>query len=98
MYNLVGISYLAAQASSSTVPSPLEFSYKALKNFSWKSLFFSIGLAFMAGALTCVIWRAGLIDSLQAAFVVNVGRGEAPLQSPQTWLGLLLIVVSSNSA
>jgi len=52
----------------------------------------------MAGALTCVIWRAGLIDSLQAAFVVNVGRGEAPLQSPQTWLGLLLIVVSSNSA
>ena len=52
----------------------------------------------MAGAATCAVWRAGLIDSLQAAFVVNVGSGEAPLQSPQTWLGLLLIVAISTSA
>jgi signal transduction histidine kinase len=73
-------------------------SQKPLKTFSWKSLFVSIGLAFMAGAVTCGVWRAGLIDSLQAAFVVNVGRGEAPLQSPQTWLGLLLIVGISCSA
>jgi signal transduction histidine kinase len=69
-----------------------------LKTFSWKSLFVSVGLAFMAGAVMCVVWRAGLIDSLQAAFVVSVGRGEAPLQSPQTWLGLLLIVSISSSA
>jgi len=69
-----------------------------LKTFSWKSLSVSLGLAFLAGAATCVIWRAGLIDSLQAAFVVNVGRGEAPLQSPQTWLGLLFIVAISGSA
>ena len=47
---------------------------------------------------TCAIWRAGLIDSLQAAFVVSVGRGEVPLQSPQPWLGLLLIVGISTSA
>jgi hypothetical protein len=40
-------------------------------------------LSFVAGALTCAIWRAGLIDSLQTAFVVNVSRGEAPSQSPQ---------------
>jgi two-component system phosphate regulon sensor histidine kinase PhoR len=39
-----------------------------------------------------------LIDSLQAGFVVNVARGETPLQSPQTWLGLLLIVAISTSA
>jgi signal transduction histidine kinase len=39
-----------------------------------------------------------LIDSLQAGFVVNVGRGEVPLQSPQPWLGLLLIVAISTSA
>ena len=45
-----------------------------------------------------MVWRAGLIDSLQAAFVVDVGRGEAPLQTPQTWLGLLLIVGVSVSA
>jgi two-component system phosphate regulon sensor histidine kinase PhoR len=40
----------------------------------------------------------GLIDSLQSAFVVPVARGEAPLQSPQAWLGLLLIVAISSSA
>jgi signal transduction histidine kinase len=69
-----------------------------LKTFSWKSFFVSLGLAFLAGAATCAIWRAGLIDSLQAAFVVNVGRSETPLQHPQTWLGLLLIVAISTSA
>jgi two-component system phosphate regulon sensor histidine kinase PhoR len=69
-----------------------------LKAFVWKSLFVSLGLALLAGAVTCAIWRAGLIDSLQAAFVVNVSPGEAPLQSPQTWLGLLLIVGISTSA
>ncbi len=40
----------------------------------------------------------GLIDSLQSAFVVEVGRGEVPLQSPQPWLGLLFIVAISASA
>jgi signal transduction histidine kinase len=69
-----------------------------LKTFSWKSVLVSLALAFLAGAATCAIWRAGLIDSLQAAFVVNVNRGEVPLQSPQPWLGLLLIVAISMSA
>jgi two-component system phosphate regulon sensor histidine kinase PhoR len=69
-----------------------------LKTFLWKSLFVSLGLAFLAGAATCAVWRAGLIDSLQAGFVVNVSPGEVPLQSPQTWLGLLLIVAISTSA
>ena len=49
-------------------------------------------LALIAGAATCAVWQAGLIDSLQAAFIVTVAHGEAPLQKPQTWLGLLLIV------
>lgn len=39
-----------------------------------------------------------MIDSLATAFVVNVGRGEAPLQTPQIWIGLLLIVGVSVSA
>jgi hypothetical protein len=69
-----------------------------LKTFSWKSLLVSVLLAFLAGVATCAVWRAGLIDSLQAAFVVNVARGEAPLQSPQTWVGLMLIVGVSISA
>jgi len=69
-----------------------------LKTFTWKSLFVSLSLAFLAGSATCAIWRAGLIDSVQAGFVVNVDQGEAPLQSPQTWIGLLLIVAISTSA
>jgi signal transduction histidine kinase len=69
-----------------------------LKTFSWKSLLVSVLLAFIAGVATCAVWRAGLIDSLQTAFVVNVARGETPLQTPQTWIALLLIVGVSVSA
>ena len=69
-----------------------------MKTFNWKSFFSSLGLAFLAGAAACVIWRAGLIDSLQSAFVASVGRGEAPLQTPQNWLALLLVVSVSTCA
>lgn len=76
----------------------LQSTDQVLKTFSWKSLLVSLGLALLAGAAACAIWRAGLIDSLQAAFVVNVARGEEPLLAPQTWLGLLLIATISTSA
>ena len=69
-----------------------------MKTFTWKSLLVSLLLAFIAGGATCAIWRAGLIDSLHSAFVVGVGHSEAPLQKPQTWLGLMLIVAVSVSA
>lgn len=69
-----------------------------LKTFSWKSLLVSVGLALLAGVIACAVWRAGLIDSLQTAFVVSVAKGEVPLQAPQTWVGLLLIVTISASA
>jgi len=98
VYNLVGTSGSASNAGAHVQDtSPLEIP-NALKTFSWKSLFFSLGLAFLAGTATCAIWRAGLIDSLQSAFVVNVNPGEVPLQSPQPWLALLLIVAISTSA
>src|SRR5205807_3220040 len=84
-------------ARKSPATSPRD-SKKTLNAFSWKSLLVSLSLAFLAGAATCAVWRAGLIDSLQAGFVVNVGRGETPMQTPQTWLGLLLIVGVSMSA
>ena len=48
--------------------------------------------------MTCAVWRAGLIDSLETAFVVNVASGETALQMPQIWIGLLLIVGVSASA
>lgn len=61
-------------------------------------MFVSLLLALAAGVATCAVWRAGLIDSLQAGFVVSVSHGEAPLQTPQTWVGLLLIVGVSVSS
>jgi two-component system phosphate regulon sensor histidine kinase PhoR len=69
-----------------------------LKVINWKSLAVSLGLALLAGAAAGVVWRAGLIDSLQSAFVVTVARGEAPLQTPKIWTGLLLIVTISTCA
>ena len=98
MYNDVGTSRLASHQGIQHGTLATRVSLKTLKTFSWRSLFSSLGLAFLAGGATCAIWRAGLIDSLQTAFVVNVGRGEVPLQTPQTWLGLLLIVAVSTSA
>src|SRR5262249_40207749 len=67
-----------------------------LKPFSWKSLFVSLLIALVAGIVTCAIWRAGLIDSLQSAFVVKLARRE-PLETPETWVGLMLIVGVSVS-
>jgi len=67
-----------------------------LKTFTWKSVLVSVGLALLAGVTACVVWRAGLIDSLGTAFVIGVARGDAPVQIPQTWLALLLIVTIST--
>ena len=58
----------------------------------------SLGLALFAGLAACAVWRAGLIDSLQSAFVVNVAQRRRAIQTPQIWLGLLLIVTISTSA
>ena len=68
-----------------------------MKTFTWKSLFISLLLSFAAGLVTCAVWRAGLIDSMQAAFIISARHGEA-LQTPQTRIGLLLIVGASISA
>jgi len=69
-----------------------------LKTFTWKSLVVSVGLALLAGVTACAAWRTGAIDSIAAAFVVSVARGDTPLQTPQTWLALLLIVTISTGA
>ena len=55
-------------------------------------------LALAAGVATCAIWKAGLIDPLQAAFVVDVSSGEPSLQTPHLWLALLLLLTVSASA
>ena len=68
-----------------------------MKTFTWKSLSISLLLSLAAGLVTCAVWRAGLIDSLQAAFIINAQHGEA-LQTPQIRIALLLIVGASLSA
>ncbi|MFN2576300.1 MAG: ATP-binding protein [Pyrinomonadaceae bacterium] len=63
-----------------------------MKTYRWRSLLVSLLLSFATGVATSVVWKAGFMDSFQAAFVVSPGFGAARLQTPQTWLGLLLIV------
>ena len=58
----------------------------------------SVGLALLAGVIACVLWRVGLTDSLDTAFVIGVARGDAPVQTPQIALALLLIVTISTAA
>jgi len=58
----------------------------------------TLALAGSSGLLTCALWRAGLIDSLQSAFVLGSERADAPLVSPQPWTGALLIVAVSACA
>ena len=58
----------------------------------------SLALAFAAGVVACAVWRTGLIDSLAAAFVVRVARGDASLRTPPTSLALVLIVTLSTTA
>ena len=56
----------------------------------------SLALALLAGITACVVWRAGLIDPLAAAFVTTVARSETQLQAPEASLGLVLIVTIST--
>jgi signal transduction histidine kinase len=90
VYNLVGLTAFISQINFPAVG--------FLKTLNWKSLFNSLLLSFAAGLVTCAVWRGGLIDSLQAAFVIDAAHGAVPLQTPQTPIGLLLIVGVSISA
>ena len=95
MYNRLAFRDGLRLFAESHVPSQTT---QALRSFSWKSVSLSLTLALTAGAATCVIWKAGFIDALQAAFVVDVGPGEPPLQTPHLWLALLLVLTISTSA
>jgi two-component system, OmpR family, phosphate regulon sensor histidine kinase PhoR len=65
---------------------------------SLKSLFISLGLAILSGLAICGLWRWGLIDSIQDAFVLGGYRTDAPLMAPQPWVGRLLVVAVSAFA
>jgi two-component system, OmpR family, phosphate regulon sensor histidine kinase PhoR len=65
---------------------------------SLQSVFISLGLAVLSGLLTCGLWLWGVIDSVQSAFVIGSNRIDAPLMSPQPWVGRLLVVAVSACA
>jgi two-component system phosphate regulon sensor histidine kinase PhoR len=65
---------------------------------SLKSLFISLALAILSGLAICGLWRWGLIDSIQDAFVLGGYRVDAPLMAPQPWVGRLLVVAVSALA
>jgi signal transduction histidine kinase len=69
-----------------------------VRSLSWKSLLKSLLLALLASVATGAVWQAGLIDSLQDAFVVSQPGAVNQLQTPQTGVGLLLIVSVSLCA
>lgn len=49
----------------------------------------------MAGSLTLALWRAGLLASLQGAFVLLPSREGAVLTVPSFWVGAALILLVS---
>lgn len=52
----------------------------------------------MTSLLVWALWRAGLLASVQAAFVLKGTSGAAGLVEPQPWLAALLLATASVSA
>ena len=57
-----------------------------------------MALAFCAGLLTYALWAAGLLVSVQDAFVLQHRVGSNELMTPQWWLAALLIVAAAAGA
>ncbi|HKQ52738.1 MAG TPA: histidine kinase dimerization/phospho-acceptor domain-containing protein, partial [Pyrinomonadaceae bacterium] len=63
-----------------------------------RSLFISLGLALCAAAVVTLLWAAGVLASLQAAFLLH-GAAEADFSAaPEAWLGALMILAAGLSA
>ncbi len=65
---------------------------------SKKSLLFSLALALAAVLLTWALWSAGLLASVQAAFVLARTPEANNLIAPQTWTAALLILAAGVGA
>jgi signal transduction histidine kinase len=61
----------------------------------FKSLFTYSGIALMAGSLSFALWFAGVLTSLQNAFVFLPKQAGAALLVPSFWTGAVLIVAGS---
>lgn len=58
---------------------------------SSRTLLVSLLLALAAAILVSVVWDAGLLASLQAAFLLSPAAGTAAAIMPEKWIALLLI-------
>jgi signal transduction histidine kinase len=79
-----------AQTHSFSAPKALKY------RVPLKSLFVSLVLAVLSGAVISTVWRAGLLRSLEAAFVADQNSVASPMVSPRPWLAVLLIVTVSG--
>jgi signal transduction histidine kinase len=70
-----------------------------LKNrTSLRSLFISLGLALSAAGLVTLLWAAGALVSLQAAFLLQSATEANLPAAPEPWLGALMILAAGLSA
>jgi signal transduction histidine kinase len=67
-------------------------------NTSSKSLIVSLVLALSSALLVWALWRAGLLASAQAAFVLAGATGATEAVAPQGWLAVLLIAMAGIGA
>jgi signal transduction histidine kinase len=65
---------------------------------SLKSLVVSLALALTASLLVWALWSAGLLASVQAAFVLKGTTGATGAVEPQAWLAALLFATAGISA
>ena len=78
-------------------PSRLEFILKD-KHTSLLSLTISLGLALCASGLVLLLWMAGVLASLESAFLLSIASETNPAAAPQMWLGALMILAAGLSA
>ncbi len=65
---------------------------------SLRSLLISLGLALSAAAVVTLLWVAGVLASLQAAFLLRLASEANLPAAPETWLGALMILAAGLSA
>jgi signal transduction histidine kinase len=68
------------------------------KHTSLLSLTISLGLALCASGLVLLLWMAGVLASLESAFLLSIASETNPAAAPQMWLGALMILAAGLSA
>ncbi|HEX8890097.1 MAG TPA: GAF domain-containing protein, partial [Pyrinomonadaceae bacterium] len=68
------------------------------KHASLRSLINSLLWALCASLLILTLWMAGVLASLESAFLLSIASETNPAAAPQMWLGALMILAAGLSA